>query len=60
MSERPDDNVTTSSRRNADADTDDLGYRDGEEGRAYERAQPDAQPEVSSEPEPDAEPADAG
>jgi hypothetical protein len=41
-------------------DTDDLGFRDDEENRAYERAQPDSQPEVSSEPEPDGEPADAG
>jgi hypothetical protein len=40
--------------------TDDLGYRDSEEERAYERAQPESQPTVSSEPEPDAEPADAG
>jgi hypothetical protein len=39
---------------------DDLGYRDDEEERAYERAQPDSQPEVSSEPEPDCEPTDAG
>ena len=41
-------------------DTDDLGYRENEEERAYERAQPDEQPTVSSEPEPDDEPADAG
>jgi hypothetical protein len=40
--------------------TGDLGYRDDEENRAYERGQPDSQPEVSSEPEPDDEPADAG
>jgi len=41
-------------------DSDDLGYRDNEEERAYDKAQPDSQPEVSSEPEPDREPADAG
>jgi hypothetical protein len=40
--------------------TDDLGYRDDEEERAYEHAQPDSQPEVSSEPEPDREQPDAG
>jgi hypothetical protein len=44
----------------ADPQTDDLGFSDDEENRAYEDAQPDSQPEVSSEPEPDAEPADAG
>jgi hypothetical protein len=43
-----------------DPDTDDLGYRDDEEERAYERAQPNDQPEVSSDPEPETEPADAG
>ncbi len=43
-----------------DPDTNDLGFSDDEENRAYERAQPDSQPEVSSEPEPGGEPADAG
>lgn len=41
-------------------DTDDLGYSDDEEERAYEEAQPDAQPTVSSDPEPDEDPANAG
>jgi len=40
--------------------TDDLGYREDEEQRAYERAQPDSQPTVSAEPEPEREPTDAG
>jgi hypothetical protein len=31
-----------------------------DEGDAYERAQPSSQPTVSSDPEPDHEPADAG
>jgi hypothetical protein len=50
----------TQSDPTADPDTDDLGFSDDEENRAYEEAQPDSQPTVSSEPEPDAEPADAG
>jgi hypothetical protein len=41
-------------------DTDDLGYRDDQEERAYERAQSEDQPQVSPDPESDAEPADAG
>lgn len=44
----------------ADIDTDDLGYRDNEEDRAYERAKPEAAPQVSHDPNPDAESADAG
>ena len=57
MSERPDsDSPPTESPE----ETDDLGFSDDEENRAYERAQPDSQPEVSAEPEPDEEPADAG
>jgi hypothetical protein len=58
MSERPtSENPPVDSQG---ADTDDLGFRDDEENRAYEDAQPDSQPEVSSDPEPDGEPADAG
>lgn len=53
MSEQPDSDAPA-------VETDDLGYRDDEENRAYERAQPDSQPAVSAEPEPDGEPADAG
>jgi hypothetical protein len=40
--------------------TDDLGYREEQEDRAYERAEPGSQPPTSSDPEPDHEPADAG
>jgi hypothetical protein len=40
--------------------TDDLGYRDEGEDRAYERAEPGSQPPTSSDPEPDQEPPDAG
>jgi hypothetical protein len=60
MPERPNPDPTPSAPDHADIDTDDLGYRDNEEDRAYERAQPDGQPPISSDPEPDAEPADAG
>ncbi len=38
----------------------DLGYRDNEEERAYERAEPGSRPPTSSEPEPDNEPPNAG
>lgn len=58
MPDQPKPNRPTN--RPSDAETDDLGYRDNEEEKAYERAHSDAQPEVSSEPEPDTEPADAG
>ncbi len=57
MSEQPDSEPTPTESPEA---TDDLGFRDDEENRAYEAAQPDSQPEVSAEPEPDGEPADAG
>ena len=53
-------NLNPSPDRFPEPDSDDLGYSDNEENRAYERSQPDSQPEVSSEPEPDGEPADAG
>ncbi len=60
MSEQPDlEDPTPAESGDVDA-TDDLGFSDDEENRAYERSQPDSQPEVSSEPEPDGEPADAG
>jgi hypothetical protein len=58
MSERP--NPDPPPTDPDDPNTDDLGYRENEEERAYERAQPDDQPEVSSDPEPDTEAADAG
>jgi hypothetical protein len=57
MSERPDSDTPPTE---TSEETDDLGFRDDEENRAYERAQPDSQPEVSAEPEPDDEPANAG
>jgi hypothetical protein len=42
-------------------DAGDAGDADAEEAAgAYERAQPDSQPTVSSEPEPDDDPANAG
>lgn len=46
--------------RVAPDETDDIGYREDEEERAYERAQPDSQPTVDSDPEPDSEPANTG
>ncbi len=57
MSDQPDSDAPSPDSPDA---TDDLGFRDDEENRAYEAAQPDSQPKVSSEPEPDGEPADAG
>jgi hypothetical protein len=57
MSEHPDSDSPPAESPEA---TDDLGFSDDEENRAYEKAQPDSQPTVSSEPEPDHEPADAG
>ncbi len=55
MSERPESTPPPDPQ-----ETDDLGFSDDEENRAYEKSQPDSQPTVSSEPEPDGEPADAG
>jgi len=40
--------------------TDDPAGTGAEQDDAYERAQPDSQPETSSEPEPDEDPANAG
>ncbi|MFZ0384486.1 MAG: hypothetical protein WAL22_02375 [Solirubrobacteraceae bacterium] len=44
----------------ADREPDDGDTDAGEAAGAYERAQPDSQPTVSSEPEPDEDPANAG
>ena len=43
-----------------DDESDDHDREQPEPGSAYERAQPDSQPTVSSEPEPDDDPANAG
>ena len=43
-----------------DEDADDPDRDEPEPGNAYERSQPDSQPTVSSEPEPDDDPANAG
>jgi hypothetical protein len=41
-------------------ESDDRGRDESEGDDAYERAQPDSKPTVSSEPEPDDDPANAG
>ena len=51
---------TDSQHADRDPSTDDLGFSDQEESDAYEQAQPEDQPTVSSEPEPDEDPAQAG
>ncbi len=56
MAERPEQDEIERERE----ETTDLGYRDTDEERAYERAEPGDRPPTSSEPEPDAEPPDAG
>jgi hypothetical protein len=43
-----------------DGDADDPDRDEPDQGDAYERAQPDSQPTVGSEPEPDDDPANAG